>query len=54
MSPPALGLLVLAAISHATWNLLNKQSRHHLASSVDAAGRHPVDPAGGGSEHAGA
>ncbi|HEY7602084.1 MAG TPA: DMT family transporter [Methylomirabilota bacterium] len=31
MTALALGLVVLAACSHATWNLLTKQSRHHLA-----------------------
>ena len=31
MTSLALGLVVLAAFSHATWNLLTKQSRHHLA-----------------------
>ena len=29
--PLVLGLVVLAAISHATWNLLTKQSPHHPA-----------------------
>lgn len=30
MSPLALGLVALAALSHATWNLLTKQGRHQL------------------------
>jgi drug/metabolite transporter (DMT)-like permease len=30
VSPLALALVVLAAVSHATWNLLTKQSRHQL------------------------
>ena len=31
MTSLALGFVVLAAFSHATWNLLTKQSRHHRA-----------------------
>jgi drug/metabolite transporter (DMT)-like permease len=31
VTPLAFGLVVLAALSHATWNLLTKQSRHQLA-----------------------
>jgi drug/metabolite transporter (DMT)-like permease len=31
VTPLALGLVVLAALGHATWNLLTKQSRHQLA-----------------------
>ena len=31
VTPLALGLVVLSAFSHATWNLLTKQSRHHRA-----------------------
>jgi drug/metabolite transporter (DMT)-like permease len=30
VSPLALGLVILAAFSHATWNLLTKRSRHQL------------------------